>query len=237
MLALVLALAAGSAHAGMVELEPAKDATIWRGGTVNGAGDGLWVGQAGAGAGPDSFRRALIAFDLSSIPSGTTIASATLTLTADMGMGSSAFIETHPLLQDWLEGDQSAGSGQGSFPVGGNDVTWTSTGLAPWTTDGGHFLAADSSIANPPTVFSSFSLSGPALTATVQAWVNGTLDNYGWLLMGLEGSSAQVRRVHSRESLDPSERPRLTITTVPEAGTSLLLTLGLGLGLARERRR
>ena len=64
-LSLVVLVGAGLAQAGTVELAPAKDATIWRNGNVNGAGDNMFVGQAGAGAGIDSFRRILMQFDLS----------------------------------------------------------------------------------------------------------------------------------------------------------------------------
>ena len=72
---------AGWATADTVQLAPSKDNTIYETpvDNSNGAGDGIFVGRVGFN-GNGTKRRGLIAFDLSSIPSGSTINSATLRL-------------------------------------------------------------------------------------------------------------------------------------------------------------
>jgi len=86
-LTLLTALALPAA-ADQVTLEPTKDGTLYQPfeDKANGAGDHLFVGNTGGG---DS-RRAVIAFDVSTIQAGSTIDSVTLTLNLSRTIAGSA---------------------------------------------------------------------------------------------------------------------------------------------------
>jgi hypothetical protein len=103
----VIAAQAISAHdvfADTVSLEPSKDNTLFEdsgGGLSNGAGERLLSGRTGE---PNN-RRALIAFDFSSLPAGSIISSVSLTLNASKVASSSAqSTSLHRLLADWGKG-------------------------------------------------------------------------------------------------------------------------------------
>ena len=125
------------ATAATVIVTPSKDATIFLSGGVNGLGD-LFVGTSGLIGFIDE-RRALLFFNLTSIPVGAVITDASLTLSVLASQGTETG-SLHKLLQNWAEGDQfglspgigAGGSGGAPSPaMGGNDVTWTMTGLGP----------------------------------------------------------------------------------------------------------
>jgi hypothetical protein len=63
------------------------------------------------------------------------------------------------------------------------------------------------------------------LVADVQAWVNGTASNYGWIVIGNESGAGTAKGFASREATTTSQRPQLTITytvAVPEPATQAL---------------
>src|SRR5262245_14459924 len=74
-------ICATAALAATVDLAPSKDNTLIESpnGNSNGAGDGVYVGRVGT-LGMGTRRRGVMAFNLSSIPAGSTINSVTLTL-------------------------------------------------------------------------------------------------------------------------------------------------------------
>ena len=81
------------------------------------------------------------------------------------------------------------------------------------------------------------------MVAEVQAWVNGSATNFGWLLLGNEiitGTNASSKREFaSREHADPAWRPTLTVeyAPVPEPAAWLLCLIGLAtLGACRVAR-
>jgi hypothetical protein len=49
------------------------------------------------------------------------------------------------------------------------------------------------------------------LVADVQAWVNGTAPNFGWILLGNETPIATAKRFDSSENSNTSFRPRLVV--------------------------
>ena len=111
-LALVFFTARG-VFAESVTLEPSKDNTLFEdsaGSLSNGAGERLLSGRTGE---PNN-RRALIAFDFSSIPAGSVISSVSLTLNASKVASSSAqSTSLHRLLADWGEGASNASGQEG----------------------------------------------------------------------------------------------------------------------------
>jgi uncharacterized repeat protein (TIGR01451 family) len=140
--------------------------------------------------------RALIRFDLSAIPAGATLTSATLemyyfstrtTLTESL--------RAHRITRAWTE----AG------------VTWRTTdGVNNWTTAGGDYDAAVAATATVNSTVNAWKQWG--LTALVQGWVNGTVANQGLLLESPSASGNNERQFYSSDyAVNPALRPKLTI--------------------------
>src|SRR5207247_643444 len=94
--------------------------------------------------------RILIRFDLSSVPAGAQIISATLGLAltkAGLGGPTTVAVTLHPLSHDWGEatsGDPSACSTTSGVPATDGDATWSHAHHPsdPWSSPGGDFDAA-----------------------------------------------------------------------------------------------
>ncbi|NNE45006.1 MAG: DNRLRE domain-containing protein, partial [Gemmatimonadetes bacterium] len=147
--------------------------------------------------------RMMLQFDVSGIPPGAQITSASLGLWHWLGDGRQDRIDLHAVTRPWVEGTGSSGSG----------VTWlTSDGSTPWATPGGDFNPTVLTFARTPrgTGWTRWDV-----TALVQQWVNGAVPNHGVLLKH-RNENARNRRFHyffSDESFVP---PRLVITyTLP----------------------
>src|SRR5919205_2968219 len=78
----------------------------------NGAGQNFFAGVTNRGA----IRRALLRFDLSAIPAGAVVSSATLNLYVNRKAAASQGIRIHKLTKDWGEGtsDATANEGRGA---------------------------------------------------------------------------------------------------------------------------
>jgi spore coat protein A len=223
--ALVVFGLAPTAQADQVDLQATKDNTLYESATgalSNGSGDRFYVGRTAQAE--DSVRRALVAFDVAgAIPAGATINGVTLTLY--MSRSNQAGTETvtlHRVLSDWGEGTSSAtGGGGDGAPSTSGDATWIHTfyPTAFWADAGGDFVAAASGSAAIGGSQGFYSWSGPGLVADVQAWVDGTAPDFGWLLLGNESASATAKRFESREGKSQN-RPILTVdfTAVGQSG-------------------
>jgi hypothetical protein len=240
-IALLAALAATHAAAGQLQVNPLKDNTLIYsadGSTSHGAGQHFFAGRTGQGS-PIDLRRGLLAFDVSAIPSGSTISSVTLRLYLDRSSDSAdRSVSLHRVLQDWGEGTSAgggtgtgAGGGQGATATNG-DATWkyrfyntaNPTASPAWTIEGGDFVAAASaasSVGNIQYDAIAYSWAGAGLASDVQAWVNGAA-NYGWIVIGDETTFSTARRFESSNNTNngtgmlPDYRPRLTVQfTVP----------------------
>ncbi|MDA2936197.1 DNRLRE domain-containing protein [Patescibacteria group bacterium AH-259-L05] len=111
-------------------------------------------------------RRGLIWFDLSSIPGGATINSATLYLYEAQTYGLARTVAIHRLTQGWTE----------------SGVTWASyDGTNSWTLSGGDYDTT-------PTATAVITWTGALkwdswdVTAGVGEFINNTYSNYGWLI-------------------------------------------------------
>lgn len=143
-------------------------------------------------------RDGLVRFDLSTIPAGSTITSATLTLTATSLGGTNATKNygVHRILTDWDEGT----------------VTWND----PGSTVGTHFSASASDIVTVATA-------GPQewdITSDVQAYSLGTATNYGWRVIwesNPQGSSRQADFA-TKEHATTAYHPVLTVEYTPPSG-------------------
>ncbi|MBM4108310.1 MAG: DNRLRE domain-containing protein [Phycisphaerae bacterium] len=168
-------------------------------------------------------RRAVLAFDLSSVPPGSTVTSATLRLyLAYTQASTSEAISVHRLTAAFGEGTSVAGGQQTSGAASTtNDATWLH-GFYPtqfWTSVGGDFVSAPSASGVVTTTSGYFEWSAPALIADVQGWVNSGSGNHGWLVRSSEAGSHSQRRFDSRDSLVTTRRPVLEITYTPPALT------------------
>ena len=189
------------------------DTTMYSDSTTDniGANPANWVGNNALG----SLRRLLLHFDLSSIPSGSAISSVTVTLVmtkaAAGASGDHAFFR---VLNSWSEG---TGLGRGTIPggLGGQPVPGgASWGFRQnfsqgWTNPGGDFSSTTSAFDNVGSATGQKIWTGAGLVADVQAWVNGSQPNNGWILIGDELTSSSARVYGASE--DSLNSPSITI--------------------------
>lgn len=208
----------------IISLAPSADNTLFEdanGNLSDGAGPHIFVGKTNQAAGL-SIRRGLMKFDLSAIPSGSTINSATLTLkVTKVPLGAVAEnIVVHLAQADWGEGtsDSSqggtgAGEGDGIQATTG-DATWKYTfwNTQTWTNLGGDFSSTASATTNVSGV-GSYQWTG--LAADVQQWLDTPANNFGWLLAGDESTNKTAKEIASRQNSNPSDRPTLQIDYTP----------------------
>lgn len=217
--ALVFLLLCSSATAQQqVVLDSNQDTSIYEeSGTVsNGAGSYLFAGTNGR----DNQRRALVQFDLSSIPANATVTGASLTLHMSKTIAANQPVGVHRVLESWGEGssDASLNEGTGAAAMSG-DATWTHRifNTTRWTTAGGDYEpTASASI--PVGGIATYEWSSAGTVSDVQGWIDGSLDNNGWILIGSTATST-AKRFDSRENVTAVFRPALTVTYT--TGTSV----------------
>jgi hypothetical protein len=204
-----------AARAAVVSLMPAQCNTLFG---PNLAGNSMGAGQHISVGGTRKYR-GLIEFDLSAIPSRSTISSATLTMYMDRASGSGGYqIYLHQVTSAWGAGTSHAPPGTDGYDQdlgirsGGSqgvastdtDANWSyrfynagsPSASIPWATAGGDCDPASSAVTS---VGAGMSTSGmpplqcvwqdAGMVADVQAWVDGADPNYGWLLKGDELTS------------------------------------------------
>ncbi len=253
----VLALAAGAtAHAATLTVPAMRDNALFAddGNFSNGAGPFLYIGSIASG----SPRRALMRFDVSAIPAGSTVTAVTVAVTISKAARFSSENDPgrlHRLTASWGEGTSATIGGTGTDATP-QDATWRyrffgnpAAGVprVEWSTAGGDFVAA-------PSVDATVGVSGryvlgstPSLVADVQGWVNDAATNHGWILIGSEGTEYTARQVVSREGGTTQTRPTLTVQyTLAGQGPQendiplpvwALGLLGAGLAAALSRHR
>ena len=177
-----------------ITLNPSKDNTLIENGSCslsNGAGQNIYVGRINRSSG--SIRRAVLAFDISSVPSGATVESVSLSLNMSRSRSGGQTISVHKLTADWGEGSSASFGGSGASSTS-NDATWVHR------------------------FFSSTSWSSAPMVTDVQAWVDASATNFGWLLKGNESSQQTVKKFDSGGNSVSSNRPALSITySVPDS--------------------
>jgi hypothetical protein len=206
---------APSASAQSVTVGPTKDNTLYSsstGSVSNGAGMYMFAGNTASGAA----RRALVAFDLSAIPNGATINSVTLSLEMTQTATGGQNMALHKLTSDWGEGASVAGGNQGRGTTSlTGDATWIHAffATAMWNSVGGDFesgVSASTVVAGQ----GQYQWSSDQMTADVQSWIHDPESNFGWILIGQEGSPKTAKRFDTKESSE-SSRPTLTIEFTP----------------------
>jgi spore coat protein A len=226
LLALLPAIAcAFGAQAASVDIPASKDNTLYEsasGSLSNGVGAHFFAGRSGQVSG--SLRRGLLAFDVAgSVPAGSTVTAVTLHLymsrtSAEAGARS---VTLRRALASWGEGtsNDNAQEGDGAAATTG-DATWIhrfyNTQL--WSVPGGDFSGAVSASTSVNAV-GDYTWSGAGLVADVQGWLDTPAGNFGWVVLGDESTLTTAKRFETRETSTVAQRPRLSVTFNPPAGT------------------
>ena len=156
--------------------------------------------------------RALIRWDLSAIPPGSTIVSAQMSLYSNYSYGGSIVIDTHRVLKPWVEGTLNGQQRQLDNP---DSACGTEYGYGvPWD-EAGASGAGD----RETTVISSASGSGTGWYAwdireAVQKWVDGDWDNDGLILKARSESTLNLKYFVPSENQQAALRPQLVIDYV-----------------------
>ena len=106
-----------------ITLNPSKDNTLIENGSgalSNGAGQNIYVGRINRSSG--SIRRAVLAFDVSSMPSGATAESVSLSLNRSRSRSGGQTINVHKLTADWGEGSSASFGGSGALSLKRRDM-------------------------------------------------------------------------------------------------------------------
>jgi len=203
-------------------LQPSKDNTLieFPVGNSNGTGE-LFVGRVGDNQN-NSLRRAVVAFDLDSIPAGSTVTGVRLEMSVTRARGASSSVSLQKLTADWGEGT-STGGGRGSRATT-NDATWTQRLLpnATWSTAGGDFVSTASATTPVSGANTTPNWSSAGMVTDVQGWLDAPATNFGWILLGDESGGRTVKRFRSK--LSSSNQPQLTVTfTEPAVNLSIAI--------------
>lgn len=198
-----------------ITLEPSKDNTIYEDSNnlSNGSGIFLFSG-ATANRNNDRPRRALLEFDVSSLPAGATVTSASLEMTVTkipFGQVTNDF-GLHRLTAEFGEGasDAPGQEGRGTSASPG-DATWSDSVLGTaWGSPGGDFVSQPSAVTSVGALGKYTWDSTPMLVSDIQDWLADPESNFGWILIGDESTSKTAKRFGSREGA-AANRPMLTI--------------------------
>jgi glucose/arabinose dehydrogenase len=167
---------------------------------------------------PGEIRRALLAFDFSSVPASTRIGSAILQLrltsaeTPVTNPARNTFVNR--VLQPWGEAGSFSATGGATALTG--DATWVSRLYSPsgpqlWDNEGGDFSTSLSSSFGIRSELGFYAFQGPQMATDVQEWLATPANNHGWLLRSEEGTNSTTKRFSSRENADADSRPKLTL--------------------------
>lgn len=167
------------------------------------------IGTSGNG----TTRRGLFRFDVSGIPSGSIVTSATFRIDVIKTPGFNdvnSDFDLLRLLADWTEGNKgsasTSGGGNVGSPASAGEVTWASAkhNEALWVTAGGDAETTASATTLITAVAEEFEWTSTGLVADVQHWIDSPSENFGWLLRTQsEGVARTARQFGSREGLPP----------------------------------
>jgi len=208
-----------------VVLYPVADTTLFETDPNNnfGADATLAAGTTAGSRGAALRSRALIKFDVASIPKNAVISSASVTVKADSAPSPRAdsVFDLRRVLQSWNEGKKA---GQQGAPATSGETTWRARFFGTtnlWAVPGGA-----TNIDFAETVSASKMVGGLGaytfastsnLVADVQAWLQNSPSNFGWIMKTeSEKTPRTARRFHSRERKVTNDIPHLSIDfTVP----------------------
>ena len=208
--ATLLSILSATAWSATANINPSQDNTVAEELPDNSSGacESIFSGKIDVPDGADpGARRALMQFDIAgNIPSGSTINSATLSMTVTRGSNHVDSIFTlHPLTAAWIEGNEGCG-------VRGGGQGEPSSGGVTWNTQPSFGVGSGSTLINDtaPT------WSSAVMTSDVVNWFSNPGNNFGWVLIGDENNPTTTRRFDSSEGATP---PVLTVDFDPPPGS------------------
>lgn len=173
------------------------------------------------GSTPAGVRRALLKFDLSTLPTNAVIESAVLRLSVSKRGPESSFAPVsswvHRLTAEWTEGSVFFfnENGQGMEPED-EHVTWNYRSYPDlmWTRPGGDYVLRASAEAQVPAVLEPFQeYASAGLAADVQHWLENPQSNFGWIIITDEAEEKMGYIVHyaDRETKLDENKPTLIV--------------------------
>lgn len=212
------AVATSPAFADTLTLNPVADNTLIQdptGAYSAGASYNTYSGRVGSN-GSTTIRRALMRFDLSAIPAGSTITSVQLRMYMSQGQGGTRAHSLYRMSASWGEAGSFSFGGAGA-PSQAGDATWIHRFWpnTPWSSAGGDFVSTPSGTQNVSGIAWYTWGSTAAMVADVQSWVNTPSQNFGWMLRGDESVQQTSKRFDSRQSANPTTKPQLIVTFTP----------------------
>ena len=184
----------------------------------NGAGVHIFAGRI---LNSNDKRRALVKFDISTLPPGSTVTAVSLRLTVNKENSGSIAMTVHRLNNSWGEAGSNATGEEGTGAAAATgDATWIrrTYNTVSWGTQGGDFVAAASDSTNVNAV-GNYTWTGAGMIADVNTWAANPSTNHGWILKGDETVSGSAKRFASRTNATTASRPQLTITYTPPAAS------------------
>lgn len=171
--------------------------------------------------------RAMLSFDLSSIPASANLSSSTLTLYCVSEAATNDYtVDVNRALTQWYEGAKD-----GTAPNAGQDgSTWNlrnANGSIAWA--GGVGGAAGSDWTTTPTASTSITAPSTAFTWNVNAdcaaFISGSAANYGWWLHNQSYATFNSsKRFASSDNATAANRPKLVVAyTLPSLGRSFFV--------------
>lgn len=208
----------------VVTFAAANDSTLFEtpdGSLAGGKGEYLFVGKTVIGA----IRRTVLRFDVAAhVPAGAIVESATVTLHMSRTPTTGTEVSFYRLTQAWTEGntDPPGEEGAGGITLPG-DVTWIHTAhdSSLWSNPGGDFAVG----ASATSMVFGVDFYTWDLTSDAQNMLDAPALNFGWCLIGEEGSDTTAKRFDSRENATVEFRPsmRVEYRLVPAPGGCILV--------------
>ncbi len=191
----------------------------------NGAGTYFFVGQNKKST--NNLRRALLHFDLSSIPNDAVITDATLSLFMSKSIVGAKEVRVHRATADWGQGTSDAPEEEGGGATAtANDASWNcnfstdgSSCITAWNTVGGDF-ATTASASTMVAASGSYNWTATALITDIQAWIDTPASNFGWFLIGEEGDGTSAKRFDATTANAPTLSITYTSATLGVIETS-----------------
>lgn len=147
--------------------------------------------------------RALISFDFSSIPEGSTILDSLVSFYAVTNNQPGMNITAYMLTVNWTE----------------NEATWTNrSSSSAWSEAGGDYNGL---LIGSTTVSGASQIYNISLTSAVRGWMNGSYDNYGILLIANGAGSNNLTEFGSSDHPTSSFRPLIWVSYTENAAPTL----------------
>jgi hypothetical protein len=180
-------------------------------------------------------------FDISSIPAGQTVDSATLTLRIRCTYAIPSYAEVGRVLEPWGAGALLCNEGLSDNAVNPGEITWNNRehDTVPWTDpglqqNGGVGASRDMGFAIDVAVNDGNWFVSVDVKDIVATWVEDGDPNYGFILNHTLPSGTSGWEVSMSEDI-AERRPKLVINYTPEPASLVLVGLG-GVALLRRRR-